>query len=55
MTGVQTCALPIFDVDPFSKTCLVDGVDEIGYILKQLPAIEAFEAKRVGGLNTLAG
>ena len=44
-----------FDVDPFSKTCLVDGVDEIGYILKQLPAIEAFEAKRVGGLNTLAG
>ena len=44
-----------FEVDPFSKTCLVDGVDEIGYILKQLPAIEAFEAKRVGGLNTLAG
>ncbi len=44
-----------FDVDPFSKTCLVDGVDEIGYILKQLPAIEAFEATRVGGLNTLAG
>ena len=44
-----------FDVDPFSKTCLVEGVDEIGYILKQLTAIEAFEAKRVGGLNTLAG
>ena len=44
-----------FPVDSFSKACLVDGVDEIGYILKQLPAIEAFEAKRVGGLNTLAG
>lgn len=42
-----------FPVDSFSKACLVDGVDEIGYILKQLPAIEAFEAKRVGGLNTL--
>lgn len=42
-----------FPVDSFSKACLVDGVDEIGYILKQLPAIEAFEAKRIGGLNTL--
>lgn len=42
-----------FPVDSFSKACLVDGVDEIGYILKQLPTIEAFEAKRIGGLNTL--
>lgn len=43
-----------FPVDPFMKHCLLEGVDELGYILQQAPAIEAFEAKRVGSLNTLA-
>ena len=43
-----------FAVDPFSKNCMLQGVDEIGYILKQLGAVEAFEATRLGGLNTLA-
>ena len=43
-----------FDVDAFSKTCMLEGVDEVGYILKQMPAIEGFEAKQLGGLNTLA-
>ena len=42
-----------FAVDEFSKQCLLDGVDELGYILKQEPAIAAFEAKRIGTLNTL--
>ncbi len=42
-----------FDVDAFSKTCMLEGVDEVGYILKQMPAIEKFEAGRLGGLNTL--
>ena len=35
-----------FPVDPFSKQCLLDGVDELGYILKQQPAIAAFETGR---------
>jgi 3-isopropylmalate/(R)-2-methylmalate dehydratase small subunit len=43
-----------FPVDPFMKHCLLEGVDELGYILQQAPAIEAYEAKRVGSLNTLA-
>ncbi len=43
-----------FDVDAFSKTCMLEGVDEVGYILKQMAAIENFEAGRLGGLNTLA-
>ncbi len=43
-----------FEVDAFSKTCMLEGVDEVGYILKQMPAIENFEAGRLGGLNTLA-
>jgi len=42
-----------FPVDPFSKTCLLEGIDELGWILKQEPAIAAFEARRIGTLNTL--
>ena len=33
-----------FDLDPFRKTCLLQGVDDIGFTLTQIPAIEAFEA-----------
>jgi 3-isopropylmalate/(R)-2-methylmalate dehydratase small subunit len=43
-----------FPVDAFAKHCLLEGVDELGYILKQAPAIEAFEAQRQGSINTLA-
>jgi 3-isopropylmalate/(R)-2-methylmalate dehydratase small subunit len=55
----QTLTLPDgervgFPVDQFMKTCLLDGVDELGWILKQAPAIEAFEKNRIGSLNTLA-
>ena len=32
-----------FDVDPFSKRCLIDGLDELGALLADLPAIEAWE------------
>jgi 3-isopropylmalate/(R)-2-methylmalate dehydratase small subunit len=54
----QTITLPSgrvveFPIDAFSKTCLVEGVDELGYMLQQAPAIAAFEAKRVGSVNTL--
>ena len=44
-----------FPVDAFAKQCLLDGVDEMGYILKQDAAIAAFEARREGSINTLAG
>ena len=44
-----------FPVDAFSKQCLLDGVDEMGYILKQDSAIVAFEAHREGSIDTLAG
>src|SRR5579872_1353460 len=37
-----------FPVDGFSKHCLVEGVDELGYILNHEADIAAFEAKRVG-------
>ncbi len=41
-----------FPVDAFSKTCLLDGVDELGYILKHESAITAFEAGRLGSIHT---
>jgi 3-isopropylmalate/(R)-2-methylmalate dehydratase small subunit len=43
-----------FPVDSFSKRCLLEGVDELGYIQKQAPAIAAYEQGRQGSINTLA-
>lgn len=43
-----------FPVDAFSKHCLMEGVDELGYVLQQHSAIAAFEASRQGSINTLA-
>ena len=42
-----------FPVDSFSKHCLVEGVDELGYILQHEADIAAFESGRVGSINTL--
>jgi 3-isopropylmalate/(R)-2-methylmalate dehydratase small subunit len=55
----QTMTLPgggkiEFPVDPFSKHCLLEGVDELGYILGQEAAITAYEANRNCTLDTLA-
>lgn len=55
----QTVTLPsgrsvMFPIDSFAKQCLLDGVDELGYMLQQDAAIKAFEAQRVGSVNTLA-
>ena len=43
-----------FPVDGFSKHCLLEGVDELGYMLQHESKIAAFEAKHAGGVNTLA-
>jgi 3-isopropylmalate/(R)-2-methylmalate dehydratase small subunit len=55
----QTLTLPDgekveFLVDPFSKTCLLEGIDELGWILKQEPAIAAYESQHIPAINTLA-
>ncbi len=34
-----------FPIDPFSRTCLLEGVDELGYILRFEPRIEAHERR----------
>ena len=43
-----------FPVDSFARHCLLEGIDELGYILQQGPAIAAFEATHPAGVNTLA-
>jgi 3-isopropylmalate/(R)-2-methylmalate dehydratase small subunit len=42
-----------FPIDEFSKYCMMEGVDELGYILQQEPAIAAYEAKHPFTINTL--
>jgi len=48
--AAQTLTLPDggaveFPIDAFSKHCLLEGVDELGYILQQEAAIAAYEAR----------
>jgi 3-isopropylmalate/(R)-2-methylmalate dehydratase small subunit len=54
----QTLTLPDgarveFPIDPFYKHCLLEGVDELGYILNQESAIAGFEHGRQLTVNTL--
>ncbi|MCC7461493.1 MAG: 3-isopropylmalate dehydratase small subunit [Gammaproteobacteria bacterium] len=35
-----------FPIEPFARYCLLNGVDELGYLLHQLPKIEAWERQR---------
>jgi 3-isopropylmalate/(R)-2-methylmalate dehydratase small subunit len=57
--AAQTLTLPSgraveFPVDGFSKHCLLEGIDELGYILQQSPAISSFEAAHPAPINTSA-
>ena len=35
-----------FPLDAFAQTCLLEGVDQLGFLLKQSPAISQFEQQR---------
>lgn len=50
---VEACTLTLpdgrsiaFELDPFARTCLLEGVDALGYLLGQTEAIEAYERAR---------
>jgi 3-isopropylmalate/(R)-2-methylmalate dehydratase small subunit len=43
-----------FPIDQFARHCLLEGIDELGYILQQEPAIAAYESQRPLTINTLA-
>lgn len=34
-----------FQLEPFARRCLIDGVDPLGWLLDHVPNIEAFEAR----------
>ena len=38
-----------FEIDPFARTCLLNGTDELGYILDHEAGIAAFESRRENG------
>ena len=35
-----------FHIDPFARHCLLNGLDELGYLLSRLPDIEAWDVNR---------
>ncbi|SDR68189.1 3-isopropylmalate dehydratase small subunit [Gramella sp. MAR_2010_147] len=37
-----------FDIDPYKKTCLINGYDDIDFLTSKLEAIKEFEKKRSG-------
>jgi 3-isopropylmalate/(R)-2-methylmalate dehydratase small subunit len=42
-----------FPIDGFSKHCLLEGVDELGYILQHETDIAAFESTHASSINAL--
>ena len=38
-----------FEIDPFSRRCLLDGVDELGFLLRHEDAIGAYEEAACAG------
>ena len=35
-----------FEIEPFARHCILEGIDQMGFLLKNLDNIEAFEANR---------
>lgn len=57
--AAQTLTLPdgrsvTFPIDPFAKYCLLNGVDQLGFLRGLDTDIAAYEAARPGRVNTLA-
>jgi 3-isopropylmalate/(R)-2-methylmalate dehydratase small subunit len=53
----QTLTLPggacvHFPIDPFAKHCLLNGVDQLGFLLAEEPAIARYEATHPGRVRT---
>ena len=57
--AAQTLTLPDgrlveFPIDGFSKTCMLEGIDQLGYLLQQAPHIEAYEERHPAWVQTEA-
>jgi 3-isopropylmalate/(R)-2-methylmalate dehydratase small subunit len=44
-----------FEIDPFNRTMILAGTDEIGYVQAKLPAIEAWEATHPARVESREG
>ena len=54
----QTLQLPDgrkikFPIDNFSKNCILNGVDQLGYLQKHAPAVEAYETDNLDRVSTV--
>jgi 3-isopropylmalate/(R)-2-methylmalate dehydratase small subunit len=54
----QTVMLPDgravpFPIDAFSKTCLLEGLDQLGYLLKQETLVAEYETAHPARVNTI--
>jgi 3-isopropylmalate/(R)-2-methylmalate dehydratase small subunit len=55
----QTVQLPDgrkveFPIDSFSKTCILQGIDQLGYLQSHASSIESYESDHADRVNTLA-
>ncbi len=55
----QTIQLPDgrkveFPIDTFSKTCILNGIDQLGYLVRHTAVVETYEATHLDRVNTLA-
>lgn len=58
--AAQTVTLPDgqsarFPIDPFTKHCLLHGIDQMGFLLNEESAIAAYEAAYPARVTTIAG
>ena len=43
-----------FAIDAFSKHCLLNGVDQLGFLLERMAAVERFESERLAPIDSRA-
>lgn len=46
ITNTATCHSQNFDINPYKKECLLNGLDDIDYLLTKQAEVEAWEASR---------
>ena len=46
VTNLATGRTETFDINPYKKLCLSQGLDDVEYLLSKKPEIEQFEASR---------
>jgi 3-isopropylmalate/(R)-2-methylmalate dehydratase small subunit len=46
LSVLETAIKTTFEIDPYKKTCLINGYDDIDYLLSKKDKIEAFELQK---------